>query len=100
MQVIVLLGIKLTFQVISAIVQSSTTGCELNIIVQSAQYSISNVIQRQSAEGSDIKLLNPSDFFTYHQGLTLKNCTWCSLCDECFVWTSEQTATFALYIIN
>jgi len=29
-----------------------------------------------------------------------KNSTWCSLCAECFVHISEQTATFALYIIN
>jgi len=33
-------------------------------------------------------------------GLTLKNSTWCSLCIQCFVRISEQTATFALYIIN
>ena len=45
-------------------------------------------------------LLTPSSFFTYHQGLTFKNSTWCSLCVECFVRISEQTATFALYSIN
>ena len=45
-------------------------------------------------------LLKPSGFFTYHQGLTFKNSTWCSLCVECFVRISEQTATFVLYIIN
>jgi hypothetical protein len=33
-------------------------------------------------------------------GLTLKTPTRCSLCVECFVWISEQTATFALYVIN
>ena len=33
-------------------------------------------------------------------GLTFKNSTWRSLCVECFVRISEQTATFALYIIN
>ena len=33
-------------------------------------------------------------------GLTLKNSTRCSLCVECFVWTSKQTATFPLYVIN
>jgi len=33
-------------------------------------------------------------------GLTLKNSTWCSLCVECFVQISEQTVTFALYVIN
>ena len=32
--------------------------------------------------------------------LTLRNSTWCSLCFHCFVLISEQTATFALYIIN
>jgi len=26
--------------------------------------------------------------------------TWCSICVECFVLISEQTATFVLYIIN
>jgi len=30
----------------------------------------------------------------------MKNSTWCSLCVECFVRISEQTATFALYVIN
>ena len=49
---------------------------------------------------SYIDLLKLSSFFTYHQGLTFKNSTWCSLCFECFVRISEQTATFALYIIN
>ena len=49
---------------------------------------------------SDINLLTPSGFFTYHQGLTIKNSTWCLLSVECFVWIPEQTATFALYIIN
>ena len=29
-----------------------------------------------------------------------QNSTWRSLCVECFVWISEQTATFALYINN
>ena len=33
-------------------------------------------------------------------GLTFKNSTWPSLCVECFVRISEQTATSALYIIN
>ena len=47
-----------------------------------------------------INLLTPSGFFTYHQGLTFKNSTWRSFCVECFVRISEQTATFALYIIN
>ena len=33
-------------------------------------------------------------------GLTFINSTLCSLCFECFVRISEQTATFALYSIN
>ena len=33
-------------------------------------------------------------------GLTFKNSTWRSLCVELFVRISEQTATFALYIVN
>ena len=33
-------------------------------------------------------------------GLTFKNSTWRSLCVECFVRVSEQTATFALYVFN
>ena len=33
-------------------------------------------------------------------GLKFKNSTWCLLYIKCFVWISEQTATFALYIIN
>ena len=45
---------------------------------------------------TDINLLKP----TYHQGLTFKNSTCCSLCVECFVRISEQTATFALYSID
>jgi len=34
------------------------------------------------------------------KGLTLKHITWCSLCVECFVRISGQTAAFALYIIS
>ena len=45
-------------------------------------------------------LLKPSGYFTYHQALTFKNSTCRSLCVECFVRISEQTATFALYSIN
>jgi len=30
----------------------------------------------------------------------MKNSTWCSLCVECFVRISEQTAAFVLYVIN
>jgi hypothetical protein len=32
--------------------------------------------------------------------LNIKNSTSCSLCFECFVRHSEQTATFPLYVIN
>ena len=47
-----------------------------------------------------VNLLKPSGLFTFHQDLTFKNSTWRSLCVECFVRISEQTATFALYIID
>jgi len=33
-------------------------------------------------------------------GLTFKSSTWCLLCFECFVWISEQTVAFAVYMIN
>jgi hypothetical protein len=39
-------------------------------------------------------------FFYVPPGLTLKISAWCSLCVECFVRISEQTATFAVYVIN
>jgi hypothetical protein len=45
-------------------------------------------------------LLKPSGFFYVPPGLTFKNSTWCSLCVECFVRISEQTATFAGYVIT
>jgi hypothetical protein len=48
----------------------------------------------------EFNLLKSSGFFTYHQVLTFKNSTWYSLCVECFVRISEQTAAFAVYIIN
>jgi hypothetical protein len=38
--------------------------------------------------------------FCVPPGLTFKDSIWCSLCVECFVRISEQTATLALYIIN
>ena len=47
-----------------------------------------------------INLLKPSGYFSYQPGLTFKNSTWYKLCFEYFVRVSEQTATFALYIIN
>ena len=50
---------------------------------------------------TQVKLLQPQLTFLYvPPGLTFKNSTWRSLCVECFVRISEQTATFALYIIN
>ena len=54
----------------------------------------------RSRTHSKINLLKPSGFFTYRHIWQRKNSTWCSLCVECFVQISEQTATFALYIIN
>ena len=50
--------------------------------------------------GPVLSPFKPSGFFLYHQFFTFKNSTWYSLCVECFVQISEQTATFALYIIN
>ena len=47
-----------------------------------------------------INLLKTGGYSTYHQGLTFKNSTWRSLCVECSVRISEQTATFALHSIN
>jgi len=32
--------------------------------------------------------------------LTFNNSTWCSLCFDCFVRISEQTAAFAVYVID
>jgi hypothetical protein len=46
-----------------------------------------------------INLLKPNGFYV-PPGLTFKNSTWCSLCVEWFVWTSEETEIFALYVIN
>ena len=72
--------------------------------------SYSTYVNQQDAQNScysfcllgidQFDLLKPSGFFPYQQGLTFKNSTWCSLCVECFVRTSEQTATFALNFIN
>jgi hypothetical protein len=47
-----------------------------------------------------INLVKSSRFFTYPPGLTFKTSTWCSLCVECFVRISEQTAAFALYVVK
>jgi hypothetical protein len=54
-------------------------------------------LQLVDIEHYSINLFQPSGFFTYQQGLTFKNSTWRSLCVECFVRISEQTATFASY---
>jgi len=42
----------------------------------------------------------PRGSFYVQPGLTFKNSTRCSLCVECFVWISEQTVAFAVYVIN
>ena len=55
-----------------------------------------NVLQNLT----DINLLKPWRVLYVLPGLIFKNSTWRSLSFECFVWISEQTATFALYIIN
>jgi hypothetical protein len=64
-------------------------------------------INSQSGNGSASELSNscinhlkPSGFFYVPPALTFKNSTRFSLCIEGFVRISEQTATFALYIIN
>ena len=54
----------------------------------------------RARRGRQVNLLKPRRFFTYHQVLTFKNSTRLSLCVKCFVRISEQTAIFALYIIN
>ena len=52
-------------------------------------------------EGKNEYLPSKAQRFLYvPPGLTFKNSTWCSLWVECFVRISEQTAAFALYIIN
>jgi hypothetical protein len=55
---------------------------------------------RALRRGTDLNPLKPSGFFYVRPGLTYKNSTWCSLCVQCFVWMSEQTAAFVLHIIN
>jgi hypothetical protein len=50
--------------------------------------------------GLFFKLLKPCVFFYVPPGLTFKISTWYSLYIECFIWISEQTATFAVYVIN
>ena len=42
----------------------------------------------------------PWRFLYVPPSLTFNNSTWCSLCVECFVRITEQTATFALYIFD
>ena len=61
----------------------------------SALISESTTVSKDS-----INLSKPSGYFSYQPGLTFKNSTWYKLCFEYFVRISEQTATFALYIIN
>ena len=45
-------------------------------------------------------LLKPRGFLPVPPGLTFKNSTCRHFCVECFVRISEQTATFALYVID
>ena len=54
------------------------------------------------AENNDINnnLLKPTDHFTYHQVQHSKILHADYFSFMCFVWLSEQTVTFALYIIN
>jgi len=48
----------------------------------------------------DIYPLKGNRFLYVPPGLTFKNSTRCPLCAECFVWISEHTATFAVYVIH
>ena len=51
--------------------------------------------------GIMLNLLKLSGFFTYTTTrLNVQNSTWCSLCVECFVRVSEQTAAIVVYVIN
>ena len=106
--------------VAKTLVRVSTALVLMIILVLVASMNMMHVLQEHAATGppalitdlvtlvfvhldilvSFINLLKPSSFVTYHKGLTSKNSTWCLLCVECFVRISEQTATFALYIIN
>ena len=45
-------------------------------------------------------LFKAQRFLYVPPGLTFKNSKWCSLCVECFVRISEQTANFAVDSIN
>jgi hypothetical protein len=45
-------------------------------------------------------LLNPSGYFAYHQVEYWKILHGDYIAFTCFVWVSEQTVTFSLYIIN
>jgi len=46
-----------------------------------------------------INLLKPTGYFTYHQVWHSKTIHGDYIAFVCFVWLSEQTVTFALYII-
>jgi hypothetical protein len=46
-----------------------------------------------------INLLNPTGYSTYHQVWHSKILHGVSIAFLCFVWLSEETVTFALYII-
>jgi len=47
-----------------------------------------------------LNLLKPSGFFTYHLVEHLKTLHGAHAAFMCFVWISEQTATFGVYIID
>ena len=73
--------------------------------VDRAATGISFRVSKGTIYGLTISLnTDPTEKFLSNWGvislLTFKNSTWCSLCGECFVRISEQTATFALYIID
>ena len=70
----------------------------LRILTDTCQHS--PIVVKIKCKQSCINLLKSSSFFMYHQVLMFKNSTWRSLCVECFVRISEQTATFALYITD
>ena len=47
-----------------------------------------------------INLLKPTSYFMYHQVWHLKISHGDYIAFKCFVWISEQTVSFALYIMN
>jgi hypothetical protein len=75
--------------------------------IPSPKYSVSLILKVHDTDDPKItakllflNILKPSGFLYVPAGLTSKNSTWCSLCVDCFVRISEQTATCALYNVN